>query len=101
MLIKVQIKGLWLSESSVEVILALNRCLFFLSPKIAFWLFGDNEHGTAQRTWLWMVPPTLWGSWYMLKGTSPIFSSIIHTETYNPHHGYFDDMAENVSYYIV
>ena len=90
-------KGLWVAESSVEVILALNRCLFFAAPDIGFLLFGSNDEGTGHRTWFWMVPPTLWGLWYFVRERNGMFSSFQHIETENPHLGYFDDMAENVS----
>ena len=52
----IQFEGLWMAESSVEVILALNRCLFFAAPGIARFLFGSTDLGTAYRTWLWMIP---------------------------------------------
>lgn len=89
--------GLWISESSVEVILAFNRCLFFAAPNIGLFLFGSNNDGTGYRTWFWMVPPILWGLWYFVRERNGVFSSIQHIETENPHLGYFDAMAENVS----
>ena len=85
-----------MAESSVEVILALNRCLFFAAPNVGLFLFGSNEDGTGHRTWYWMVPPTLWGLWYFVRERTGAFSAIQHIETENPHLGYFDDMAENV-----
>ena len=86
-----------MAESSVEVILALNRCLFFSSSNIGLFLFGSNELGTGNRTWFWMVPPILWGLWYTVREKPLVFSSIQHIETENPHLGYFNDMSGNVS----
>ena len=86
-----------MSESSVELVLALNRCIFFVSPSIARVLFGSSDFGTDYRVWLWMVPPTVWGLWYFVKGTPLIFSSIYHIETWNPHRGYNEDMFKYVS----
>ena len=94
-----KISGLWVAESCVEVVLALNRCLFFAAPDLALCLFGSNEFGTGYRAWLWMVPPTLWGSWYFLYGTPTIFSFIDHFETWNPHNGYHDEMRDYVSFF--
>ena len=84
-------------ESSVELVLALNRCLFFVSPNLARILFGSRYFDTDYRVWLWMLPPTAWGLWYFVRGTPAIFTSIYHIETWNPHCGYDDDMFKNVS----
>ena len=89
-----------MAESSVEVILALNRCIFFAAPNIGFFLFGSKDLGTANRTWHWMVPPTLWGILYAWREKPLIFSPVQRIETENPHLGYFDDMRENVSSYM-
>ena len=90
----IQFKGLWMAESSVEVTLALNRCLFFVAPGIAQFLFGSNELGTAYRTWLWMIPPTLWGLWECLCEKPMLFSGILHIEIDNPHYGYANYMGK-------
>ena len=86
-----------MAESSVEVILALNRCLAFAMPNVAFFLFGSDDLGTKNRVWFWMVPPTLWGLFYFVRGSTTIFTSIYHIETWNPHRGYRDDMVQYVS----
>ena len=65
---------------------------------MAIRLFGSNEYGTAYRTWLWMVPPTLWGFWYFWRETPGIFSSFVRIDTWNPHLGYYNELAENVGY---
>ena len=85
-----------MAETSVEVVLALNRCLFFASPNIGHFLFGSHDLGTAHRAWWWMVPPILWGVVYSVREKPLIFSSFQHIETENPHFGYFNDMTENV-----
>ena len=87
-----------MAESSVEVILALNRCLFFAAPNVGLFLFGSKDWGTGYRAWLWMVPPTLWGLWYFVRETPAMFSSFLHIETLNPHKIYFDDMIDYVSF---
>ena len=87
-----------MAESSVEVILALNRCLFFVAPGIALSLFGSTELGTTYRSWLWMIPPTLWGLWYCARETPMIFTSILHIEAVNPHYGFANSMN---NYYFV
>ena len=86
-----------MAESSVEVVLALNRCLFICAPEIAIALFGSKDYGTENRVWFWMVPPTLWGLFYFVRGSPTIFSSIYHIGTWNPHRGYRDDMIQYVS----
>ena len=98
----IQFEGVWMAESSVEVILALNRCLFFAAPGIARFLFGSTDLGTAYRTWLWMIPPTLWGLWECVFEKPMLFSSITHIEISNPHFGYatymgkyFDEVGGN------
>ena len=85
-----------MAESSVEVVLALNRCLFICAPNVAITLFGSKDYGTENRVWFWMVPPTLWGLFYFVRGSPTIFTSIYHIETWNPHRGYFDDMIQYV-----
>ena len=96
----IQIQGIWVAESSVEVVLALNRCLFICAPNIAITLFGSKDYRTENRVWLWMVPPTLWGLLYLVQGSPAIFTSIYHIETWNPHRGYFDDMIQYVSFLL-
>ena len=98
---KIQIIALWIAESSVEIILALNRCLFFAAPNLSHHLFGSSDAGTAHRVWFWLVPPTLWGLYYLVWGTPAIFTSIYHIETWNPHRGYFDDLIKNVCFYLI
>ena len=90
--------GLWLGESSVEFVLALNRCLHIMSPRLEAILFGTNEGKTGYRTYIWLVPPTAWGLHYFLFGTPAVFSSLLHIETFNPHYGYANYMASNVCF---
>ena len=92
--------GLWLTESSVEVILAINRCMFFVAPNLALRLFGSLEKKTAYRAWIWMIPPTLWGLNYFVQEQSPIFSSFVLIEAWNPHLGYANEMLQNVCFCI-
>ena len=92
--------GLWLTESSVEVILAINRCMFFVAPNLALRLFGSLEKKTAYRAWIWMIPPTLWGLNYFVQEQSPIFSSFVLIEAWNPHLGYANGMLQNVCFCI-
>lgn len=93
--------GLWLTETSVEVILALNRCLFFVAPNVAICLFGTSERKTTYRTWLWMVPPTLWGINYWIREDPAIFSSLLLIEAWNPHLGYANEMQPNVCFLFI
>ena len=88
--------GICLAETTVEVILALNRCLSFVSPNITHVLFGTSEAKTGYRTWLWMVPPMLWGLNYFVRETVAPFSSFAMIKTWNPHEGYANEMMSNV-----
>ena len=88
--------GVWLTESSVEVILAINRCMFFVAPNLALCLFGSLERKTEYRAWIWMIPPTLWGLNHAVRENPSIFSSLVLIDAWNPHLGYANEMLQNV-----
>lgn len=48
-----------------------------------------------------MIPPTAWGVFYLYWERPPIFSSLTHDETINPHHGYADYMFNEVVSYAI
>ena len=70
-------------ESSVEILLAVNRCVEFGIPQIKEFLFD------GWRTWLWMIPPAIY-AFYMFFFEKPIlFTSIYFGWFFDPHIGYF------------
>ncbi|KAH7711979.1 Protein SRT-52 [Aphelenchoides avenae] len=76
---------IWISESTAELVLALNRCVAMSSPKWERILFKGS------RTWVWLLVPTLYAM-YSCWFTIPIvFSGIYMSWFLNPHVGYFDD----------
>ena len=93
----ISVRSLLMIESSVKLVLALNRCIIFVCTSIARVLFSSSDFGADYRVWLWIVPSTVWGLWYFVMGTPLIFTSIYHIETWNPHRGYYDDMFKYLS----
>ncbi|KAI1712055.1 serpentine type 7TM GPCR chemoreceptor srt domain-containing protein [Ditylenchus destructor] len=66
--------GLWIIESWTDILLALNRCVEAISPRLGDMLFEGN------RTWLWFIPVACYSLYYMFV-----------TWFYNPHVGYIED----------
>lgn len=88
--------GLWMAQSTMQTVLALNRCLFFSCPRLENSLFGSDQLKTGWRTWLWTAPSCMWGFCYCVWGTPGVFSSLLCMEVFNPHFGYANDMAKYV-----
>lgn len=65
-------KGLWLSVSSACVLLAINRCLFFVAPELAIIWFRENSV-QSRRTWIWLLVPSAWGLCNAFRGAPFLF----------------------------
>jgi hypothetical protein len=81
----------------VEFVLALNRCINFLSPRCASILFGSSDSHSAGKkwewlvAWLWVIPPIMLAIYHFFFCTPYIFSPILGTGSI-PHQGYADNM---------
>jgi hypothetical protein len=85
---------MYLAETLIEFVLALNRCVSMLSPNFARTLFGSTDihwGKSASRTWLWVIPSIGLGFWHTIYGTPYVFSPIIGVGSV-PHEGYANDM---------
>jgi hypothetical protein len=93
-----------LAETALELVLAVNRCVHFLAPRLAETLFGGSEAAGAGgrpkgawKVWLWMAPSALLGLGYFLFGPAHYFySPILKVQAVNPHYGYADQMESMV-----
>lgn len=92
--------GLWMAQSTMQTVLALNRCLFFSCPRLENSLFGSDQQKTGWRTWFWTAPSCMWGFCYFVWGTPGVFSSLLRMEVFNPHFGYANDMAKYVCLFL-
>ncbi|KAI1710706.1 serpentine type 7TM GPCR chemoreceptor srt domain-containing protein [Ditylenchus destructor] len=81
----------WIIESTTAILLALNRCIEILSPNLADTLYRGG------RTWLWMIPPVLYGLYFALFTKPVMFNGIYMAWFGNPHIGYIDD-PEGITY---
>jgi hypothetical protein len=91
--------AIWLAESSIEFVLALNRCLNFAAPKLAETLFGSSIPQKRKSKWrvrFWIVPSILFAIYYFLYGEVNHYSPIMHSHAFSPHHGYAEDLVDQV-----
>ncbi|KAI1704891.1 serpentine type 7TM GPCR chemoreceptor srt domain-containing protein [Ditylenchus destructor] len=76
---------LWLTESTMDLVLAVNRCVEMYSTHLGFILFS------GYKTWIWLVPPFLYGAYITIFHKSCLFNAIYASAFFNPHAGYIDD----------
>lgn len=74
--------ALWIAETSVEALLAVNRCITIGSPRL-YDLFFEGW-----RTWFWMIPPGLYGIYFFLYEKTILFSGIEFNWLFYPAEGY-------------
>uniref|UniRef100_A0A914MTT9 7TM GPCR serpentine receptor class x (Srx) domain-containing protein n=1 Tax=Meloidogyne incognita TaxID=6306 RepID=A0A914MTT9_MELIC len=78
----------WSTESIMEVILAINRCIELLSSELARKFFG------GKKLLLWLGIPILYGLSISLWSKTVIFSGIYFSWFFNPHIGYIEDVNQ-------
>uniref|UniRef100_A0A914NGC6 Uncharacterized protein n=1 Tax=Meloidogyne incognita TaxID=6306 RepID=A0A914NGC6_MELIC len=78
----------WSAESTMEVILAINRCFELLSSELARKIFG------GKKLLLWLGLPILYGLSVILWSKPVIFSGIYFSWFLNPHIGYIDGVNQ-------
>jgi len=83
--------GCWCAESSLEVVLALNRCIELYSNELANLMFG------GKKLWYRLGVPTLYGLFYVIWTKPVIFTGLYFSWFFNPHVGYIDDANGVVS----
>nr|CAD2184409.1 unnamed protein product [Meloidogyne enterolobii] len=85
-----QISFLWLAETTADLILAFNRCLFVVSPSLARVVFD------GKRTYIWLLISSSY-AFYGLSFTPPmIFSPKYFAWFGNPYTGFRNDLADKV-----
>uniref|UniRef100_A0A915NQL0 Serpentine receptor class gamma n=1 Tax=Meloidogyne floridensis TaxID=298350 RepID=A0A915NQL0_9BILA len=79
---------LWLAETTADLILAFNRCLFVVSPSLARLVFD------GKRTYIWLLISSSY-AFYGLSFTPPmIFSPKYFAWFGNPYTGFRNDLAD-------
>ena len=107
--------GFWCCESTVEVLLAVNRCVEICSPRfgklffrgwrtwfhffsaIIPWIYPPKQHILR----LWMIPPTAYGIYVFFFTEPVIFSGTVFSWFFNPHLGYLDDKANLANFKLI
>ena len=86
--------GLSLAEMQMELLLALDRCLYFAYPRLANRIFPER----GEKTWFWAVPLALISFYDFLFEREYYFSANIHYWATNPHQGYANEILHLVIY---
>ena len=77
--------GLWISETAVEVTLALNRCLQFGLPQLAALIFGSEKGKGIWQTYVLLTLIGGYGIFYTIFGIPVVFSASIKHFIWEPH----------------
>uniref|UniRef100_A0A914HXA1 Serpentine receptor class gamma n=1 Tax=Globodera rostochiensis TaxID=31243 RepID=A0A914HXA1_GLORO len=77
----------WVIESSVDILLAINRCVEMTSP-----IWGKRLYN-GRRAWLWLIPPSIYAAYIALTQMPVLFNGIYFAWFFNPHVGYIDDFG--------
>jgi hypothetical protein len=81
--------GLWTAESSMEILLAVNRCLELLAPSSSSSHLVDHLFGGC-RAWAWVALPLAYGL-YVFGFQSPgSFNGLVFAWMFYPHYGYVE-----------
>ncbi|KAI1698568.1 serpentine type 7TM GPCR chemoreceptor srt domain-containing protein [Ditylenchus destructor] len=75
----------WITETTMSIFLAFNRCGEILSPNVARFLFQ------GQLPWLWMLIPMMYGLYFAIFTKPVMFNGIYMAWFNNPHVNYIDD----------
>nr|CAD2189581.1 unnamed protein product [Meloidogyne enterolobii] len=89
--------GCWCAESTMETVLAINRCAELWSDELAHKWFN------GKKMILWLGIPTIYGILMSLCTRPLIFSGIYFSWFFNPHVDYIDDtngIYENIIHTI-
>ena len=89
-------EALWASETTGTVVLALNRVLSLLQPRVCDALFGSNR-----KMWVWLAVVAVYSFYYGFFNPPIIFSAVIAAWSYNPHQGYYDDSVYSTKHAYV
>jgi hypothetical protein len=93
-LLLTSIKGAFVAELNVEVLLAVNRCLHFVDPGWTLHLFGYRE--TCWRTWLWISLLISSGLYSFIFEIPWFWNSFENYFVFNPHQSYANEMFPEV-----
>jgi len=75
---------------SIFQVLAINRCVDILSPKLAEKLFDGH------RVWLWLSFCSIYALYWMVFEKPALFNGIYFAWFFNPFEGYLDDSEGKV-----
>ncbi|KAL3097399.1 hypothetical protein niasHS_003847 [Heterodera schachtii] len=78
----------WFAETGAEFLLAINRCLELVAPKLAHTLYHGN------RTWWLCVVPTVYAVILSLYTPPILFTGLYLSWFFNPYVGYVDDFGK-------
>lgn len=88
-------------DSTLELLLAFNRCLNFVSPTLSQRLFGSEDGQSGHRTWIWIAVCVFYGCCYILYGKPYFFSAKDGGMYWTPHWKYADDMLDEVCWQLL
>jgi uncharacterized membrane protein len=72
----------------MELVLAFNRCLNFISPSLSRLLFGDHKRGSGERVWLWTVPSVVIFFLYVMFSPVTPYNAVGKMFHFDPHFDY-------------
>ncbi|KAL3082059.1 hypothetical protein niasHT_038389 [Heterodera trifolii] len=78
----------WLTESSTEMLLAINRCMELLRPQLAHAIFSGN------KLWCFFALLICYGFTMSMFTKPTLFSGIYFSWFFNPYFGYTDDFGK-------
>ncbi|KAH7700294.1 CRE-SRT-39 protein [Aphelenchoides avenae] len=79
------VNGLWGAHMITSFILALNRCLLILKPRLAHWLFD------GKRTYVWFLIPLAMATAMIWHFKPLLANGLVMAWVANPHIGYLAD----------
>ncbi|KAL7076640.1 hypothetical protein ACQ4LE_003731 [Meloidogyne hapla] len=81
--------AVWGAETTAEAVLAFNRCLDMVLPRVAKLLFE------GRRTLLWLMAITLYGFCWLFYATPALFTGIHFSWFFDPYVGGYKNTTEN------
>ncbi|KAH7705293.1 Protein SRT-31 [Aphelenchoides avenae] len=73
--------GMWTCACMTVMILAINRCVDILRPA---WM---DAVFSGWRTYLWLIPPTVYGGYFTIFTPPHVFTSIYYADFFDPYAG--------------
>uniref|UniRef100_A0A915CUB1 Uncharacterized protein n=1 Tax=Ditylenchus dipsaci TaxID=166011 RepID=A0A915CUB1_9BILA len=79
------LKTLWITESTMDIVLAINRCVEMYSENLGHTLFA------GKRTWIWLMFPVAYGSYAATFHKTVLFNGLYASSFFYPHLGFLNE----------